>query len=321
MDLTSELATVMRIAAKRVVPRRIIAHYRDRHLNDRRTRNLATRPEPATADRVATPKSALLTDLRRLGVTPGRDLMVHSALSLVGPIDGGPGTLIDALREAVGDGTLLMPSYPFNGSMHNWMTSPAPFDVARTPSQMGALTEIFRNQPGAVRSGHPSHAVTALGPLAADYTRAHHDAGSPCGPGSPFAEHIARDGLILCLGTAIGKITHYHAVEDEGAPMPERVYLKTPLAKRVIFPGGREDDIATKVHDPALGSWRVDNYGPKETEFLRHMRDYDVIYSGRIGGAVSHLIEARPFHGMMRELLARGTTIYHRPALSLRSWR
>ena len=49
--------------------------------------------------------------LRVLGVRPGQVLQVHTALSKVGPKEGGPLGLIEALRAALGDGeTLVMPS-------------------------------------------------------------------------------------------------------------------------------------------------------------------------------------------------------------------
>ena len=62
------------------------------------------------------PKQLLSVDaaadqLRVLGVRPGQVLQVHTAFSKVGPMEGGPLGLIEALRAALGDGgTLVMPS-------------------------------------------------------------------------------------------------------------------------------------------------------------------------------------------------------------------
>ena len=62
------------------------------------------------------PKQLLSVDdaadqLRVLGVRPGQVLQVHTAFSKVGPLEGGPQGLIEALRAALGDGgTLVMPS-------------------------------------------------------------------------------------------------------------------------------------------------------------------------------------------------------------------
>ena len=49
--------------------------------------------------------------LRVLGVRPVQVWQVHTAFTKVGPLDGGPLGLIEALRAALGDGgTLVMPS-------------------------------------------------------------------------------------------------------------------------------------------------------------------------------------------------------------------
>ena len=51
----------------------------------------------------------LIADLRRLGVTAGDVLMVHTSLRAIGHVDGGADRVIDALEAAVGpDGTLLV---------------------------------------------------------------------------------------------------------------------------------------------------------------------------------------------------------------------
>ncbi|WP_238314740.1 AAC(3) family N-acetyltransferase, partial [Methylobacterium crusticola] len=57
-------------------------------------------------------RKELVRDLRRLGVTPGMDLMVHSSLSAIDFVEGGAETVVDALLQAVGKrGTLLAPSF------------------------------------------------------------------------------------------------------------------------------------------------------------------------------------------------------------------
>jgi aminoglycoside N3'-acetyltransferase len=53
----------------------------------------------------------IAAQLLSLGVRPGGVLIVHTAFSRVGPVEGGPSGLIDPLQAVVGpDGTLVMPS-------------------------------------------------------------------------------------------------------------------------------------------------------------------------------------------------------------------
>lgn len=54
----------------------------------------------------------LASQLAALGVERGGILVVHASFRSVGPVDGGPGALIEALSEALGpEGTLVMPSF------------------------------------------------------------------------------------------------------------------------------------------------------------------------------------------------------------------
>src|SRR5437868_2462833 len=112
---------------------------------------------PITAQEIA-------HDLRRLGLRAGDTVLVHSAMSRIGFVQGGAGAVVDAFLDALGpEGTLAVPTFPFNGSMLAYVKSDPDFDVDETPSKMGAITEHVRLRPGALRSLEPTHPVAALG--------------------------------------------------------------------------------------------------------------------------------------------------------------
>ncbi|CAF4296586.1 unnamed protein product, partial [Rotaria sp. Silwood2] len=53
----------------------------------------------------------LKEDFKKLGISPGMNLLVHCSLSKIGWICGGPVTLIQVLLDLLGpEGTLIMPS-------------------------------------------------------------------------------------------------------------------------------------------------------------------------------------------------------------------
>ena len=121
----------------------------------------------------------LVHDLRKLRIHPGDLLFIHSSFKSLGPVLGGVATVVRALERAVGTGGLiLMPSFNLVGTLsgrRNW-------NIARTPSTVGWITEYFRNLPGTVRSDRYSHSVAARGPGAASFIADHR---SHCGLVSP----------------------------------------------------------------------------------------------------------------------------------------
>ncbi len=198
----------------------------------------------AESDRLVTPAS-MTRDLHQLGVEPGMLLNVHSAMSKLGFVVGGAQTAVDGLVNALGpDGTLMMPSHSAQlTDPAHWQNPPAPerwwdqiraempaFDPARTPTRnMGAIPELFRTYPGALRSDHPQVSHSALGPLAAEII-AEHPLDSLFGDDSPIGKLYALDGWVLLLGVGHGNNTVLHLAEDradfpgktthqEGAPL------------------------------------------------------------------------------------------------------
>jgi aminoglycoside 3-N-acetyltransferase len=153
--------------------------------------------------------------LVRLGVQPGRVLLVHSSLSALGYVLHGVEAVVAALRGALGsEGTLLVPT--FTGSLTDpacWVAPalPAdlwdevrdampPFDPERTlPLGMGNLALRVLLDPLARRSRHPLASFAALGPLAEELT-AEHDLADPFGPRSPLGRARERGAQVLLLG-------------------------------------------------------------------------------------------------------------------------
>lgn len=142
-------------------------------------------------------KSHITKTLSMAGLGTGDHVIVHSSLKNIGPIENGAGVLIDALLEIVGtEGALAMPSFNY--------TNPLPdpyFDVLATPGRTGALTEVFRQQPGTIRSYHPAHSVSACGKRACEFLADHRES---FGINSPIDRIAQAGGYVLLLG-----VTHW----------------------------------------------------------------------------------------------------------------
>jgi aminoglycoside 3-N-acetyltransferase len=147
----------------------------------------------------------LTRQLRALGVREGGVLLVHTSFRAVGPVEGGPLALIEALRRATGPaGTLVMPTMT-DGT--------GPFDPCSTPTHgMGITAELFWRRPGVVRSGHPGGSFAAEGPLAPRIC-APQPLSPPHGPDSPVGRIHALGGQVLLLGVGHSESTTLHLAE------------------------------------------------------------------------------------------------------------
>lgn len=189
--------------------------------------------------------AALETFFKSLGICRGDTVLVHSALSRLGHIQGGPRTIIGALLRITGpEGTLVMPAFPFGGSMQEYVSSSPVFDLRTTPSLSGALSEEFRRLPGVRRSLHPTHSVCAFGRHAEALVRDHELSGSPCGPLSPFGKIKDVRAKVLRIGT--GAVTLYHHLQEiVGYP---NLHLPTEVSLRCVDAAGVEHSVSTRVY-------------------------------------------------------------------------
>lgn len=173
-------------------------------------------------------KKDILAALRSLGVENGSTVMVHTSLSKIGYVCGGAQTVIEALIEAVGEeGTIMMPTQSWKNldpeiGVH-WDADEADWDRIReewpaydkavTPTNtMGAVAEMFRTWPGALRSDHPARSVAAWGRNAV-YLTENHDLSNIFGDTSPVGKLYELDGKVLLIGVGYDKNTSIHLAD------------------------------------------------------------------------------------------------------------
>jgi aminoglycoside 3-N-acetyltransferase len=223
-------------------------------------------------------------------------LLLHSSLSSLDWVCGGPVAIILALEEVLGpQGTLVMPTHSGDCSdPANWRNPPVPkawwatiretmppYDPDVTPTrEMGVVPETFRKQKGVLRSGHPQVSFAAWGAEAVRVTEGHSlDFG--LGEGSPLARVYDLGGWVLLLGVGHKNNTSLHLAEYR-VSSPGRRVVENGAPMLV---GGRREwvklqDIELDVRDfEAIGS-----------DFERAM---GCVRRGRVAGAEATLAPQR----------------------------
>ena len=160
-------------------------------------------------------REELTRDLRALGLRPGDTVLVHSAMSRIGYVEGGAPAVVEAMLDGLGPGgTLAVPTFPFRGGMLAFVRSDPRFDVATTPSLMGAISEAARRHPAAIRSWEPTHPVAAIGHQARFLTEDHIHGEGACDEHSPLYRLTLVGGYVLLLGVDFRNCTLLHAAEE-----------------------------------------------------------------------------------------------------------
>jgi aminoglycoside 3-N-acetyltransferase len=251
-------------------------------------------------------KHSLVEDFKRIGLKSKDSVLVHSSLSKIGFVTGGPQTVIDALFEVIGsEGTLLFPSFPATGRNKTHLQEHPFFDIKNTESRMGSITEYFRKLEGVFRSFHPTDSVCAKGPLAEYYTNSHFGQLTPYNEYSPFRKLCNKKGKILMLGTTLnGACTNLHTLED-AVEFKYPVYDDQQFDIKMIDTNGNVSFMKTKVHNPIYSSKR-------NCDALKPMFENEgVLVNGLVGEANSMLIDAeKMLDVMVRNYKLKGITMY-----------
>ena len=249
-----------------------------------------------------------------LGLTTGDTVFIHSSvdqLNLAFPY----GRMLSLVREVVGDGgTMLFPTYP-KLSSYEFLRRGETFDVRRTPSFMGILTEFARRQRDAVRSLHPTKSVCAIGRLACELTSTHHLSPYPFDSGSPYRRIIEHGGKIVGFGVSTARMSFVHCADDAlKDDFPVRPYHAELFAAPCINLAGETVTVETFAHDLA-------KMNPDIPRFVRARLPDAACRDLNIHGMKFFRADARKVFDEMVRLARDGITIYPRAAYSKKSER
>jgi len=192
-------------------------------------------------------------------------LMVHGSINHMLPMyTGTPLELVHMLMEfCAPNKTLVMPAFYFGdpkiGSVTETFTARPEFNLKRSPSQMGLMTELFRRSKGVIQSRHPVYRVAAFGPLAKELVSGHENASGPAGFGSPFEYMAAHNTMVIGIGKSFHVMTQVHHVDElmgEDFPIP-RTLVEQRKKLDVIVIDGKEEIPVTLPSNGILWNFNI----------------------------------------------------------------
>jgi aminoglycoside 3-N-acetyltransferase len=238
--------------------------------------------------------------LGKLGLKKGDSVGVHSSLKSFGHVEGGPGTVIDALSETVGrNGNIVMSTHSANLGKDrrtpreiamgvSWLYKILPYDPEKTPVRTGTIPEAFRKRKGVIRGSDPSNSVAALGPKAKDLSQGWH-------------KLLEMDGYILLIGVGLESCTAMHLAE-------KRVRLPKRILKMITPP-------KWFVKKYSRGGWEWD-FGPYPdfAKLTEPCLERGIMRTVKVGKSTLRLVKLRQLIDLYVEYLEKDSDLfYHAP--------
>ena len=222
--------------------------------------------------------------LRQVGLGAGDVAMVHSSLSSMGHVVGGAETVIEAFLSVLDPsrGTLVLPTLcqaELGDRFETW-------DIDKSPSDVGLITEVGRLRPDSIRSDNPTHSVAAIGARAVEVTAGHataHGRPSPWAPtafghGSPWEKLYEWNAHTLFLGVTMSVNTIGHFAQAKF------------VAECLDGAGERREQLEKQLHGwKREGAWPSFDFARAE-EWLKQA---GLMRYGRIGDALLRATRAR----------------------------
>ncbi len=241
-----------------------------------------------------------------LGLVSGDTVYVHSSVDLLNL--GFPFyRILPLIQNAIGpEGTILFPTYPNRSpvSSYDYLKQGNVFDVRRTPSFTGLLTEIARRQRDAIRSLHPTKSVCAIGPLAKALTATHQQSPYPYDKCSPYHKLIDYDAKIIGIGVHTTYLSFVYCVDDAlKDSSPVQTYSPEIFAAKCINYQGTEEMVHTYAHDMSRCVHDIPRY-------VKQHIPSDICADLNINGMKFFRGRAGPLFEVMLNLARQGVTVY-----------
>jgi aminoglycoside 3-N-acetyltransferase len=247
--------------------------------------------------------------LRKLGIKEGDAILMQSSFNELNGFKGEAFDVIDSVLDVIGpEGHLFMVSMPYGGAASEYLLGGNVFDVKRTPSHMGLLSEMFRRRKGVIRSASPIHPILAWGPRSEWLVAGHEDLLYSCGENSPFERMLELDTKGLVFDVELDVLTFAHYLEHifrEASPVP--VYTAEPIGMEIIDQAKMRRAVAVYAFSPEVVKLR--NFSVLYDDLI----DRGKVTEERVGNTRLQLVSLRNILSSAQDLMDHGIHIIGRP--------
>jgi aminoglycoside 3-N-acetyltransferase len=246
--------------------------------------------------------------LAEMNILPGDILMVHSSLKAIEQWGWSEAEIIDFLLGYLGtSGTLAMPTHP----KLSYDEGRYIYNVRRSPSTVGLLTEIFRRRKSSIRSHFPFSAAAAQGKRAEELILPHKKSYAPHDEHSPYAKLADFGGKVLGLGVGLDRMTIIHVAEDV---MRDKLPIHNFYELRKVWVEADGEQQCMEVHHRAEWLW----WYLAKFRWMYQMYKANLVREQKIRNVPLYAVDARKVVSWMKDEISKGRTIY--PLAGMNRW-
>ena len=230
-------------------------------------------------------KADILCQIDKLNIPKGSIVLAHTAFRLIGKVDGGAKTVLDALIEYFTEngGLFCVPT-------HTWASIKEPIilDMNENKTCLGAFSDYAASDERGIRSLNPSHSMMVFGDRkrALEFIKDDAFVTSGTAPESCYGKLFTEGGYVLLIGVSHVRNTYLHAVE-EIIGTPDRL-AEIPVDVSIKLRSGEIIPRKIRPHKTSFTSDVSLRFSKYETAFRYHR----AITDGFIGNAPAQACNA-----------------------------
>ena len=230
-------------------------------------------------------KADILCQIDKLNIPKGSIVLAHTAYRLIGKVDGGAKTVLDALIEYFTEngGLFCVPT-------HTWASIKEPIilDMNENKTCLGAFSDYAASDERGIRSLNPSHSMMVFGDRkrALEFIKDDAFVTSGTAPESCYGKLFTEGGYVLLIGVSHVRNTYLHAVE-EIIGTPDRL-AEIPVDVSIKLRSGEIIPRKIRPHKTSFTSDVSLRFSKYETAFRYHR----AITDGFIGNAPAQACNA-----------------------------